>query len=87
MECPGGLRVDETTFGHIGGARFKTAGFDTAVKLQRISAITISTTTSTKIAHAIRDRILDFAAPFAGRLSHANTTLGTYFGSLSRSIG
>ena len=29
---------------------------------------------STKIAHAIRDRILDFAAPFAGRLSHGNTT-------------
>src|SRR3954465_1894289 len=52
-------------------------GWCNAVRLKRISEITISTTTSTKIAHAIRDRILDFAAPFAGRLSHANTTLGT----------
>jgi hypothetical protein len=36
----------KTTFGHVGGACFKT-------KSQRVRAITISTTTSTRIAHAI----------------------------------
>ena len=79
--------VNEITLGQIGQARFSRPGSCSAVRLKRISAITISTTTSTKIAHAIRDRMLDFAAPFAGRLSHGTTTLGTYFGSLSRSIG